>query len=643
LILCFEIRFSRVPFQQNTRNSREPKHITVDVMPQLHSILPGEDTMSSATATTQSNAPADLYLALAVGKPLLRVGVMLDDWKVPAWVADVLQSIQGSGVALVTTVILNRETREATSNPAATVEGPVRAKSAGFRTCLWDRYVRSDQKRKSEFARLFHLTDVHRLLTNAREIELAPLHNGSVHQFNGADISAVKDDCLDVIVRFGLSRLGGGILSAATYGVWSYDHGDNNRHPGGPVGFWEMYDRSTLSGTVLQILMEDLDGGRVIYRSYGATQSFESLVENQYWSYRKAIPFVTRCLRRVYEDGAAGLRSEPKAAAKPRRFPRTPRNYHMLRFFLYIQWMRLVVRIQDRLKVQRDHWFLAIARGVAPGQQLNGKAVAVYPPKGRFWADPMLVRHKGQVFMFFEEYDYKLRRAHISVVHVDENGHIGVPRIALKADYNLSYPFIFQWNGAYYMVPETASVRAVRLYRCVDFPSRWEYHQDLLSGIRAVDATLCEHAGRWYLFTNVSEAGGSSWDELFLFMADTPMGPWKPHPMNPIVSDVRCARPGGALFRREGVLYRPAQNSQKLYGHSLSIMEVTELTPHRYAERVALRIEPDWLPNICGCHTITMADGLMALDCKALTWRAGLSRKLNHDAPLSERSEPCVS
>ena len=33
--------------------------------------------------------------------------------------------------------------------------------------------------------------------------------------------------------------------------------------------------------------------------------------------------------------------------------------------------------------------------------------------------------------------------------------------------------------------------------------------------------------------------------------------------MNPIVSDVRSARPGGALFRRNGVLYRPGQNSDE--------------------------------------------------------------------------------
>ena len=148
----------------------------------------------------------------------------------------------------------------------------------------------------------------------------------------------------------------------------------------------------------------------MIYRSYGATHSFESLAENRYWLYRKAIPFVTRCLRRVYEHGPAGISAEAKAPAYTRRLYRTPRNRQMLLFFMRIQWWHFVVRIQDRLKIQRDHWFLAVARGVAPGQQLAGKVAALHSPRGRFWADPMIVRSNGQAFMFFEDYDYKLRR-----------------------------------------------------------------------------------------------------------------------------------------------------------------------------------------------------------------------------------------
>jgi hypothetical protein len=577
---------------------------------------------STTTGVRQQTISTALYPALTSNKPLLRVGVMLEDWEMPVWVADVLKSIQDSGAAVLTTVILSHETRPVKKYLAKDPKQTLSAKLSWFGTLLWDRYVRSDERRNPEFAAPFRPTDVHGLLAGAKVIDVLPISDGPAQRFDQADIALVKRNALDVIVCFGFNNLSRDILSIARFGVWSYHHGDNKKYRGGPAGFWEMYERNPLTGTILQILTEDPDGAQVIYRTYGATHSFESLVENRYWHYRKAIAFVARCLRKVYEHGMAGIRPETKAPAYTRGLYRTPRNRHMLLFFMRNKWMYFRDGIQNRLKVQRDHWFLGIALGVTPGQQLIGKVSPLHPPPGRFWADPMLVRRNSKTFMFFEDYEYKLGRAHISVVELDAKGRAGVPQTALKADYHLSYPFVFEWHGTHYMVPESASVNTVRLYRAVEFPSRWEYVQDLLTGIQATDATLCEHEGRWYLFTTVSEAGGSTWDELFLFMADTPLGPWSPHPMNPIVSDVRRARPGGALFTRDGVLYRPAQNSDQTYGHSIAVMEVTDLTPNRYDERLAYRIEPDWLPNIYGCHTLAMAGDLMVLDCKTLKWRA---------------------
>ena len=225
---------------------------------QLQSILRDRAPLSAAAATTtQATMPTPLYPAITSNKPLLRVGVMLDDWTVPAWVADVLASIQDSGVAVLTTVILNREPRPAPRNLAEKLKRVLSAKSAGLGTLLWDRYVRSDERRNPDFATPFHPTDVHSLLAGARAIDVVPLRNGLVHRFNEADIAAVKRDSLDVIVRFGFNSLSGEILSAARYGVWSYHHGDNNKYRGGPAGFWEMYERNPLTATILQILTED--------------------------------------------------------------------------------------------------------------------------------------------------------------------------------------------------------------------------------------------------------------------------------------------------------------------------------------------------------------------------------------------------
>jgi hypothetical protein len=86
--------------------------------------------------------------------------------------------------------------------------------------------------------------------------------------------------------------------------------------------------------------------------------------------------------------------------------------------------------------------------------------------------------------------------------------------------------------------------------------------------------------------------------------------------MNPIVSNVQTARPAGALFRQDGKLYRPAQDCAKSYGASIAVQEILTLSPTEYRERSAYKIEPDWLPNIRGCHTISLCDEITLLDCK---------------------------
>ena len=168
------------------------------------------------------------------------------------------------------------------------------------------------------------------------------------------------------------------------------------------------------------------------------------------------------------------------------------------------------------------------------------------------------------------------------------------------------------------MVPESAAVSAVRLFRAEEFPTRWRHERDLLTGLPMVDATLHAHEGRWYMFVNVSETGGSLDDELFLFHADTPLGPWRPHAQNPIRSDVRSARPAGRLFRRGGALIRPSQDSSVTYGYAINLCEIDVLSPTQYRERIVERIEPTWRPGLLGCHALAVSPTCEVIDAK---WR----------------------
>ena len=257
-----------------------------------------------------------LYPAVEVNRPALRIGVMLNSWTPAAWMAEILRSVQGSGFASITCVLLNTEKPPAASGSS----WPMRVRrllsgKARLKTLLWRLYERLDANRHPHLNTPFQPVDVSDMLRDAAVISITPQRKGFVHRFKDRDVARVRAENLDVILRFGFNILRGAVLDSARHGIWSYHSGDNNKFRGGPAAFWEMYERDPVTGCVLQVLTEELDGGKVIFRSYGATASFDWLLMNRWSLYRKCVPFVMRCLRRLYINGAIEC-EEPAAPYK---------------------------------------------------------------------------------------------------------------------------------------------------------------------------------------------------------------------------------------------------------------------------------------------------------------------------------------
>ena len=100
-----------------------------------------------------------------------------------------------------------------------------------------------------------------------------------------------------------------------------------------------------------------------------------------------------------------------------------------------------------------------------------------------------------------------------------------------------------------------------------------------MSDIDAVDSTILFHNNKWWLFTGIKENdGASNSDELFLFYSQDPTSDqWIPHPQNPIISDVRRARPAGKIFSYQNKLYRPSQNGSYHYGYGININRIKKI------------------------------------------------------------------
>src|SRR6185503_1657393 len=231
-------------------------------------------------------------------KPLkrpLRLGLLVDSLTQPRWIADVIQEIRSSDVADIALVIKN-ETQNAK-------RGRFKSYWHNRNYLLYALYSRFDNFRVAVKPDPFEPVDISAAIAGCPILNLTPVAKKYSDWFDQKDLSVISQYDLDVALAFGFRILKGEALNIAKHGVWSYHHGDNFVNRGGPAGFWEVIDGSEISGSMLQVLSEDLDNGEVINRSWTRTSdrfSVKSSRNNLYW---RASTFVMRKLKELYDNG----------------------------------------------------------------------------------------------------------------------------------------------------------------------------------------------------------------------------------------------------------------------------------------------------------------------------------------------------
>jgi hypothetical protein len=232
-------------------------------------------------------------------------------------------------------------------------------------------------------------------------------------------------------------------------------------------------------------------------------------------------------------------------------------------------------------------------------------------------------------------------KGRIACSELGSNGNWTVPKTVVQADYHLSYPFLFEWQGQVYLMPETAENQTLELYRAVEFPWRWTLDRVIMQQAAAVDGTIAAFDGRYWLFVNMATLAGQYDAELFLFHADSPLGPWRPHPGNPVVADVRRARPAGSLLSIDGKLIRPSQDCSVRYGYALVWNQVEVLSTTDYRERPVGRLDPSWLRGALCTHTYTSNGEWEAVDVRILASRVGFGKGGAQNALARRRGRKC--
>ncbi|SIS65742.1 glucosamine inositolphosphorylceramide transferase family protein [Belliella pelovolcani] len=527
----------------------------------------------------------------------LKVGILLDGFKVPAWVWEMVDVILRDDLATIDCLIVNQRPKPS-------------GKPSPILYRLFSKFDRSSfSVNQSPFTRkdILKVPGLNPLI-----LPVYPIQKKYSDYFSSEDLELLRSRELDILIRFGFRILKGDILNIPKLGVWSYHHGDNQVYRGGPPCFWEVMKGWEITGSVLQILTENLDQGNVISRSWSRTDPL-SVHRNAAKVYWKSLYFIPRELAWINRFGVKAWKKKLDlsqlpfdSSAIPNLSP--PTNAQMTKLFLRWLYKNLARKIKELFR--KEVWELWIKSiGDAKLSKINN-------PKGFYLADPFIVDYEEASYLFAEQYNYLEKKGFISFARIISPNDIGEFEPVIQEDFHLSYPFILNHKGDYLMWVEAAAKKGLRMYKAIDFPSSWVFVGNHLNDIAFYDPTICMKNGLYWLFANTKpHPMASSFDELSLFYCENiEKGNWHPHPCNPIVSDVRASRPAGALFEKNGFWYRPAQDSAKHYGHRIKIQKIITWNTEEYEEETAEILESNWSNDLKGTHTVNRSDKYYVLD-----------------------------
>ena len=547
---------------------------------------------------------------MAGGDKPLRIGLMLDAASVPGWIAPALTEIQERGLGEVVLAVIRQEPpRKRPSRPLQWWRN---------RSVLGYALIERLARRTAHKGELHQEVDLSIACPGSAMLQVSPQVGKWTDSLSDEDVATIRGYQLDILLRLGFRILRGTVLTSARHGVWSFHHGDNRTNRGGPPGVWEVLEDRVESGVTLQVLTESLDGGEVLAWAVCATQRF-SFRRNFDQLLRRSSRMLVRSVERTYATGAPSQllpQDQHNWPGYSGRVYRTPTNTVLLGAALRLGSRYVGMRARNAGK--KLQWSLAWHWRQSPDSDAPHQVINQYreilPPHDRYWADPFVAYDAGRWWLFFEEFIDRENRGGLCVWEIGPTGPIGAPKRILDVPYHLSYPHVFKFQDRWYLMPECEQAGRLEIFVATSFPFEWASHTRLMEGSRIVDATLLEHEGHWYLFASQVEDNLEASEELRAFVGSSPLGPFHPHPLNPLVSDVRRARMAGRFFRFDGRLYRPAQRCVPRYGAGVVVHEVTELTPSSYGERVVEELRPRWKKELIGFHTINCAAGLSAID-----------------------------
>lgn len=545
-------------------------------------------------------------------KPKLRISILLNDKIIYNWQSEIINHLCESDFAYIDSILFVPKLKKNSLRPFASF-------ISDMGRIIYFLHEKVDKWLFSDGNSLIRTLKSEKLPPNIKRIDLSR---------SDVNLEALFKP-LDIVLMFEPAKLENRLMELPKYGVWDLTFSGDHLNVVCLPGYWELVQHSPDLITNLRKL-ETNNQSRILYQSSQITDYF-SIYKNRQNHLKRLKLIALRSVQKVYEKGGVYFSDQLTENKRSNRDMETevitiPNFYRSVKNLLGHMWFLLK---DSCLKlIYSDYWFVLINTQKS-NDAFGGhdKFKTIDSPKDRFWADPFVISRNERHYIFVEELLFKTGIGRISYIEVDDNGKVLNTSVALEKEYHMSYPLVFQYEGVDYMIPETKENKTIDLYRCEKFPDQWVFVRTLMTDVYAVDATPYYYEGKWWLFANLDEVDGNSSinDELFLFYSnDLFSGHWVSHPQNPIVSDVKLARPAGKIFEENGKIFRPSQDCSLRYGYALNINRITKLSEFDYEEVLERKIFPDWQPEIKRNHTINSSSKATVVDAFKVRNRFGV-------------------
>lgn len=228
-----------------------------------------------------------------------------------------------------------------------------------------------------------------------------------------------------------------------------------------------------------------------------------------------------------------------------------------------------------------------------------------------YQADPFAIEKDGLIYLFYEEYLKEKKYAILKCSVYNSSLEILQESVILDDGTHKSFPLIFEFEGTFYMIPESGVISKLILYECVNFPFDWVEKKTIFN-FPCSDSVMKNINGVWHLYYTKSNVQSEN-EKLFLRTSDNLFCDWNQEIEICIKNDLRSARNAGNIYLLNKKYFRFSQKCMNYYGESIVVNEIIESSEFDYKE-VEIGEKKLIRKNSTGFHTLNATKNFVFVD-----------------------------